>query len=97
MCGTLTFLGTQSNSTAGSTILAILGLNAQDVTGQIGLECSPVTVIGGAITSQCSQQPVCCQNNNIVSVGVEWVCDGDGLFSGLKGGAVAVGCIPIQL
>ncbi|KAI1790109.1 fungal hydrophobin [Ganoderma leucocontextum] len=67
-----------ANSTAGSALLAALGINVQDVTGQIGLQCNPVTVIGGQITSQCSQQPVCCQNNNV-------------------GGAVSVGCIPVQL
>ncbi|KAI1790089.1 laccase LCC3-3 [Ganoderma leucocontextum] len=62
----LTVFGTQSNSAAGSALLAALGINVQDVTGQIGLQCNPVTVIGGQITSQCSQKPVCCQNNNVV-------------------------------
>ena len=67
-CGTLTTFRTQSNSAAGSALLATLGINVQDVTGQIGFQCNPVTVIGGQLSSSCSQQPVCCQNNNVVSV-----------------------------
>ncbi|KAM5536354.1 hypothetical protein V8D89_009952 [Ganoderma adspersum] len=67
-----------AHSPAGLALLSVLGIGVQDVTGQIGLQCNPVTVIGGQVTSSCSQQPVCCQNNNV-------------------GGAVSIGCVPVQL
>ncbi|KAL0958840.1 hypothetical protein HGRIS_014158 [Hohenbuehelia grisea] len=41
------------------------------VTGQVGLTCSPLTAIGVSGNS-CSQQPVCCENNNfngIIAIG----------------------------
>ncbi|KAL0945886.1 hypothetical protein HGRIS_012170 [Hohenbuehelia grisea] len=43
-----------------------------DVTAQVGIDCTPVTVIGVASGSSCSAQPVCCSNNNfngLVAVG----------------------------
>ncbi|KAM5537113.1 hypothetical protein V8D89_009259 [Ganoderma adspersum] len=61
-----------SNSTAITTLLGLLGVSASDVTGQVGLECSPLTVIGAGVGSSCSQAPVCCQNNNVgglISIG----------------------------
>ncbi|OJT01996.1 Fruiting body protein SC1 [Trametes pubescens] len=61
----------KSDSAAGLAILSTLGLGLGDVTGQIGLQCSPLSVVGlGA--SSCKSSPVCCQNNNVgggVSVG----------------------------
>jgi hypothetical protein len=54
-----------SSDTPGFTqILALVGVNAQGFTGQAGLTCSPITVIGAGSGSQCSTQPVCCENNN---------------------------------
>ena len=64
----LTSLCSKAHSPAGLALLGALGISVQDVTGQIGLQCNPVTVIGGQVTSTCSQQPVCCQNNNVVSI-----------------------------
>lgn len=32
----------------------------------VGLECSPITVVGVG-QSQCDASPVCCQDNNVVS------------------------------
>ncbi|KAI0806682.1 fungal hydrophobin-domain-containing protein [Fomes fomentarius] len=61
-----------TNSIAGSTILAILGLNLQDVTAKIGLKCSPLSVVGVGSGNACKAEPVCCQNNNVgglVSIG----------------------------
>ncbi|KAI1798187.1 fungal hydrophobin [Ganoderma leucocontextum] len=62
----------ESDSAAGAGILSAIGVNVQDVTGLIGLQCSPLTVIGAGVGSSCSQAPVCCQNNNVgglVSIG----------------------------
>ncbi|KAI1793704.1 fungal hydrophobin [Ganoderma leucocontextum] len=61
-----------SSSAAASGILGLLGINLQDVTGMVGLQCSPLSVIGLGGGSACSQQPVCCQNNNVgglISIG----------------------------
>ncbi|KAM5545530.1 hypothetical protein V8D89_000568 [Ganoderma adspersum] len=61
-----------SSSAAASGILGLLGINLQDVTGLIGLQCSPLNVLGLGGSSACSQQPVCCQNNNVgglISIG----------------------------
>ncbi|KAI1785645.1 fungal hydrophobin [Ganoderma leucocontextum] len=68
-----------SKSVAGATLLstlveplATLGLNVQDVTGQIGLQCSPLSAVGVGASNACSAKPVCCQNNNVgglISIG----------------------------
>ncbi|KAI1791616.1 fungal hydrophobin [Ganoderma leucocontextum] len=61
-----------SQSVAGSTLLSVLGIDLQDVTGQIGLGCSPLSVVGVGASDACSASPVCCQNNNVgglVSIG----------------------------
>ncbi|KAM5536392.1 hypothetical protein V8D89_009931 [Ganoderma adspersum] len=62
---------TGSISVSGSALLSALaeiGVNVQDVTGQIGLQSSPLSVVGVGGSSACSASPVCCQNNNVVSV-----------------------------
>ena len=64
----LTPLSPQANSASGLAMLSTLGIDPQSVTGQLGLNCSPITVIGVGADSTCSQQPVCCQNNNYVSM-----------------------------
>ncbi|KAI0324479.1 fungal hydrophobin [Cubamyces sp. BRFM 1775] len=66
-----------TDSAAGSAILSVLGVALQSVTGQIGLGCSPLSVVGLG-QSSCSAKPVCCENNNV-------------------GGAISLGCVPIEL
>ncbi|TRM65937.1 fungal hydrophobin-domain-containing protein [Schizophyllum amplum] len=49
----------------------LLGINIGDLTGLVGLQCSPITVIGVAGNS-CSAQAVCCTNvsqNGLVNLG----------------------------
>ena len=57
----------QANSAAGSALLSALGLNLQDTTAQLGLGCSPLSVVGVGSGSQCKSNAVCCENNNVVS------------------------------
>ena len=60
----------QADSVSGSTLLGVLGtlgINLQDVTGKIGLQCSPLSAVGVGGSSACSASLVCCQNNNVVS------------------------------
>lgn len=68
----------QSDSAAGSAILSLLGVVVGDITGAIGLGCSPLSVVGLG-QSSCSASPVCCQNNNVVRIS-HWSC---GLFADL--------------
>ncbi|KAF9558361.1 fungal hydrophobin [Agrocybe pediades] len=49
-----------SSSVAG--LLGLLGIVVGDVTGLVGLNCSPINVIGISGNS-CSAQPVCCTGN----------------------------------
>ncbi|CAA7260093.1 unnamed protein product [Cyclocybe aegerita] len=51
-----------ANDPAAAALLGLLGIVVQDVTVQVGLTCTPITVIGGADNS-CSAQTVCCENN----------------------------------
>ncbi|KAH9884407.1 fungal hydrophobin [Cubamyces lactineus] len=60
-----------TDSAEGSALLSLVGVAVGDVTGLVGLKCSPISgVIVGQ--SSCSANPVCCQNNNVgglISVG----------------------------
>ncbi|THV02187.1 fungal hydrophobin [Dendrothele bispora CBS 962.96] len=50
-----------------ATLLGLLGVAVQSVTGQVGVTCTPISVIGVGGNS-CSAQPVCCQDNNFNGV-----------------------------
>ncbi|KAK0215189.1 hydrophobin-251 [Armillaria nabsnona] len=54
-------------SSAVQTLLGQLGIPIGDVTANVGVTCSPISVIGVGGTS-CSNQAVCCQNNNFNGV-----------------------------
>ncbi|KJA28160.1 hypothetical protein HYPSUDRAFT_212132 [Hypholoma sublateritium FD-334 SS-4] len=55
----------QSATTLG--LLGLLGVVVQDITGQVGSNCSPISAIGVSGNS-CTQQTVCCQNNSFNGV-----------------------------
>ncbi|KAK7036698.1 hypothetical protein VNI00_011363 [Paramarasmius palmivorus] len=60
-----------ANDPSIATVLSGVGVNVQDITGQVGLTCSPITVIGVSGNS-CNAQTVCCENNNfngVVAIG----------------------------
>ncbi|KAF9527754.1 fungal hydrophobin-domain-containing protein [Crepidotus variabilis] len=60
----------QSASSLSGTLLGLLGLLGVvvgDLTGEVGVTCSPITVIGAG-GSSCTAQPVCCTNNNFNGV-----------------------------
>ncbi|KAM5537112.1 hypothetical protein V8D89_009258 [Ganoderma adspersum] len=61
-----------ANSASGNLLLGLLGIVLGDITGLIGLNCSPLTVIGVGTGNACSAQAVCCTNNNVgglISIG----------------------------
>nr|VWO94198.1 Hydrophobin-like protein MPG1 [Ganoderma boninense] len=62
----------EANSASGNLLLGLLGIVLGDITGLIGLNCSPLTVIGVGSGNACSAQAVCCTNNNVgglISIG----------------------------
>ncbi|KAF8075313.1 hydrophobin-251 [Lyophyllum atratum] len=56
-----------ANSPAASTLLALLGIVLQGVDIMVGINCTPLNVIGIGGNS-CSAQPVCCSGNNFNGV-----------------------------
>ncbi|KAH9848748.1 hydrophobin [Lenzites betulinus] len=55
-----------------ATLLGLLGVVVHDLTASVGLQCSPISVIGASSGNGCSATPVCCENNNVgglISVG----------------------------
>ncbi|PBK86717.1 hypothetical protein ARMGADRAFT_939952, partial [Armillaria gallica] len=54
-----------------SSLLGLLGVAVGQLTGNVGVSCTPITVVGLGGT-QCSDQVVCCDDNNfngLVSLG----------------------------
>ncbi|KAH6899495.1 hydrophobin, partial [Coprinopsis sp. MPI-PUGE-AT-0042] len=45
-------------------LLAGLGVNVSQLTGQVGVTCTGVKVLAVGGGSSCTQQKVCCSNNN---------------------------------
>ncbi|KAI0738058.1 fungal hydrophobin [Daedaleopsis nitida] len=61
-----------AGSTAGSALLGLLGVAVQDLNVLLGVNCSPITVIGVGTGGSCNAQTVCCQDNShggLVSIG----------------------------
>lgn len=58
----------QAGSAAGTAQLKSLGVVVQDVNAVLGLDCSPISMVGVGGGSACSVHPVCCKNNSFVSV-----------------------------
>ena len=50
-----------------SLLLGLLGIVLDGVDALVGLDCSPITVIGVGTGNECSAEAVCCENNNVVS------------------------------
>ncbi|CAA7263937.1 unnamed protein product [Cyclocybe aegerita] len=48
-------------------LLALVGVVVQDITAIVGVNCSPISVIGVGGNS-CTAQPVCCTNNQFNGV-----------------------------
>ncbi|KAF8149337.1 fungal hydrophobin [Crassisporium funariophilum] len=53
----------EANSDYFQTYLGLVGIVTGPLTGQAGITCTPVTVIGVGSGASCSSQPVCCSDN----------------------------------
>ncbi|KAI8977841.1 fungal hydrophobin-domain-containing protein [Trametes punicea] len=53
-----------SNDESATSVMKSLGISLSDVTGSVGLTCTPITVLGGLAGGKCSSTPVCCKNNS---------------------------------
>ena len=52
------------------TILGLLDIVVQGVDALLGLECSPIKIVGLGGGGACSSNVVCCENNSIVRSGL---------------------------
>ncbi|KIJ45439.1 hypothetical protein M422DRAFT_251214 [Sphaerobolus stellatus SS14] len=52
-----------TTSSSISSLLGLLGIVVGDITGLVGLGCTPISVIGVSSGADCAQQPVCCTDN----------------------------------
>lgn len=57
----------QASSVAGGLLLGLLGIVLNDLNVLLGLDCSPISVVGVGSGSACSANVVCCENNAVVS------------------------------
>ncbi|GJF00058.1 fungal hydrophobin [Phanerochaete sordida] len=54
-----------STSAEGNLLAGLLGIVLGDITGLIGLTCSPISVVGVGSGSECSANVVCCSNTQV--------------------------------
>ena len=47
-------------------MLSLIGIAVQGVNALVGVQCTPINVIGVASGKECNAQAVCCENNNVV-------------------------------
>ncbi|KIM37511.1 hypothetical protein M413DRAFT_30966 [Hebeloma cylindrosporum] len=52
-----------AGSTGANTLLSLVGVVVQGITGQVGAQCNPITVIGAGAGANCASFPVCCEQN----------------------------------
>ncbi|KAI8974199.1 hydrophobin 1 [Trametes punicea] len=61
-----------AGSAAGAALLGLLGIVVQDANVILGLDCSPISVVGVGTGNACSANTVCCEDNShggLVSIG----------------------------
>nr|AAY97884.1 hydrophobin 1 [Phlebiopsis gigantea]ACM89291.1 hydrophobin [Phlebiopsis gigantea] len=54
-----------STSASSNILLGLLGVVVGDLTGLVGLNCSPLSIIGIGSGNACTASPVCCSNTQV--------------------------------
>ena len=62
----------QYDSPGANLLAGLLGIILGPIDNLIGLDCSPISVVGVGSGSVCNSNPACCTNNNIVRTGAIW-------------------------
>ena len=65
-CHSLCTKYAQASSPSVSNLLGLLGVVVQGADAFVGLNCSPIPILGLASGASCSSEPVCCENNSVV-------------------------------
>ncbi len=77
--------------------MGLLGVVVQDATTQVGLTCSPISVVGAG-GGNCKATTVCCENNSYVSAVVfSELAPVLTVRASFQGGLVSIGCVPAVL
>ncbi|KAF9050161.1 fungal hydrophobin [Panaeolus papilionaceus] len=50
-------------SASATNLATLVGVALQDVSGQVGAQCNPITAIGAGNGANCAAAPVCCEKN----------------------------------
>ncbi|KAF9053322.1 hydrophobin, partial [Panaeolus papilionaceus] len=62
----------QANNSIIAGLLSTIGVVVSPITALVGVNCSPIDVLGIGSGGACTAQPVCCQNNDfhgLITVG----------------------------
>ncbi|PPR04756.1 hypothetical protein CVT24_007111 [Panaeolus cyanescens] len=51
-------------SAAGTQALGLVTVLVQNLSGQVGVDCNPITAIGLGSGANCASGPVCCEQND---------------------------------
>ncbi|KAF9033122.1 hypothetical protein BJ165DRAFT_1357359 [Panaeolus papilionaceus] len=51
------------SSAGAANLISLVGVAVQDVSGQVGAQCNPITGIGAGTGANCASSPVCCEKN----------------------------------
>ncbi|KAF9260888.1 hypothetical protein L218DRAFT_871219, partial [Marasmius fiardii PR-910] len=73
---------TKASGQSAAGVLALLGIVRQDLNVLVGLNCSPITVVGGGITDF----------HNLFSSGTSVSCTDNS-----HGGLIDIGCVPVTV
>ncbi|KAI0823796.1 fungal hydrophobin-domain-containing protein [Trametes gibbosa] len=63
---------TSAASASGAALLGLLGIVVQDANVLLGVDCSPISVVGVGNSGACSANTVCCEDSShggLVSIG----------------------------
>ncbi|KAF8966794.1 hydrophobin [Flammula alnicola] len=53
----------EPNTAAATDALGLVNVVLSSVSGQVGVECNPITGIGAGTGANCASSPVCCEQN----------------------------------